>query len=84
MDIVQYRKYLEQYVTTALQDSDGTITGVSEYLEEIKTGGRFTRHKEEKRRALADAQKAFYEHRHWPMEIIISHLGLNPDIINQS
>ena len=84
MDIVQYRKYLEQYVTKALNDRDGTITGVSEVLGEMKTGGRFTRNKEEKQRALADAQKAFYKHRHWPMEIIISHLGLNPNILTQS
>jgi hypothetical protein len=39
-------------------------------------GGLLVLHKEEKQRALADARHAFDEHRHWPLEIILSHLGV--------
>jgi hypothetical protein len=81
-DIRLYRKYLEQYISEAFEHSDGTISGVSEYLGTITVSGILTRHKEEKKRALEDARTAFNEHRHWPMDIIISHLGLDPSIMN--
>jgi hypothetical protein len=51
-------------------------------LGTITVSGILTRHKEEKKRALEDARTAFNEHRHWPMDIIISHLGLDPSIMN--
>jgi hypothetical protein len=34
-------------------------------------------HREEKQRALADARQAFDEHRHWPLEIVLRHLGVS-------
>jgi hypothetical protein len=34
------------------------------------------RDKEEKQRALQEAIKAFQGHRHWPLDIIFSHLGV--------
>jgi len=79
MDIGLYRHYLNKYIQEAFKNSDGTKAGVSEYLAEIKIGGVLTRHKEEKRRAVVDAKNAFNEHRHWPVEIILSHLGVDPD-----
>lgn len=82
MDIGLYRKYLEQYIREAYENSDGTKSGISEYLGIIKVSGLLTRHKDEKKRALADAQNAFGEHRHWPIEIIISHLGIDPKTID--
>jgi hypothetical protein len=77
MDGNLYRHYLKQYVTDAIKNSSGTNAGISEYLSNIVIGGWLTRHKEEKRRALLDARVAFDEHRHWPREIILSHLGLD-------
>ena len=82
MDIGLYRKYLEQYIREAYENSDGTESGISEYLGNIKVGGLFTRNKEEKKRALEDARSAFSEHRHWPIDIIISHLGIDPKTID--
>lgn len=79
MDIALYRLYLEKYIQEAIDNSDGSKAGVAEYLSEIKIGGLLTRHKEEKRRALADARNAFNKHRHWPMEIILSHIGIDPN-----
>jgi hypothetical protein len=79
MDIGLYRHYLNKYIQDALQESDGSKAGVAEYLSEIKIGGLLTRHKEEKRRAVEDARNAFEEHRHWPIDIILSHLGFEPD-----
>ena len=82
MDIGLYRKYLQQYVQEAYENSDGTRSGISEYLSTIKVSGLLTRHKEEKKRALNDARNAFNDHRHWPLDIIVSHLGLDKSIVD--
>ncbi len=76
MDIGLYRKYLQQYVSDAMRNSDGSNRGISEYLETIQVKGLFVSHREEKRRALADARQAFDRNRHWPTEIVLSHLGV--------
>jgi hypothetical protein len=76
MDIALYRRYLQQYVQEALDHSNGTIAGIAENLHAMNVSGLLVIHKEEKKRALADARKAFDEHRHWPLDIIISHLGV--------
>lgn len=77
MDIGLYRRFLEEYVQQAYDSSDGTPAGLAEGLRSIKPPGRFTRHKEERQAALREAIKAFEEHRHWPLEIIFSHLGVD-------
>jgi len=77
MDIGIYRQCLEQYVREALQNSDGTHAGITEYLNSIKVSGLFVRNKIEKRTALREAINAFEQHRHWPLEIVISHLGVD-------
>lgn len=76
IDIGLYRHYLNQYVTEAIRSSDGTNPGISSYLWSITVSGLFVRHKEEKRRALNDARRAFDEHRHWPLSVVLSHLGV--------
>ena len=76
MDIGAYRRILEEYVREAIKNSDGTASGIAEYLSSIKPPGRFTNHRLEKQTALREATKAFGEHRHWPVNIIISHLGV--------
>jgi hypothetical protein len=80
MNVELYRRYLEQYVRDALANSSGTNTGVFEYLSSIRIGKHFVAHKEEKERALKDARIAFDEHRHWPLNIVLSHLGIDTDI----
>ena len=77
MDIGVYRQCLEQYVREAVQNSDGTHAGISEYLNSIKVSGVFVRHKVEKQTALREAILAFEQHRHWPLEIVFSHLGVD-------
>lgn len=76
MDIGVYRRYLTEYVLEALDNSDGTTTRVSEYLWGKKVGGLLTRHRLEKQKALEEARRAFDQYRHWPVEIILSHLGI--------
>jgi hypothetical protein len=76
MDHTLYRRYLNEYVRRAVQASDGSVRGIAEELGAIHVGGLLVQHKEEKQRALADARRAFDEHRHWPLEIILSHLGV--------
>ncbi len=76
MDLRVYRHYLELFVREAVENSDGTNPSVSNYLWEKKVTGLWVRHRLEKQKALNEARKAFDEHRHWPMEIVLSHLGI--------
>ena len=77
MDSQLYQYYLEKYVQEAIVYSHGNKPGIAEYLHNIRIGRYLVRHKIEKQRALVDAQQAFDEHRHWPLEIILSHLGVS-------
>jgi hypothetical protein len=77
MDISLYRRYLNEYVNEAINNSDGSAAGIAEYLHTFEVKGLLTRNKTVKRRALNDAIKAFDEHRHWPLDIILSHLGVS-------
>lgn len=77
MNFLIYKRYLTQFVREAIQNSDGSNAGISGYLWAKRISGIFVQHRTEKERALHDARKAFDEHRHWPREIIISHLGIS-------
>lgn len=77
MNISLYRRYLNEYVQEAIRNSDGTTKGIAEYLHTFQVSGLLTRNKAEKKRALSDAITAFDEHRHWPLDIILSHLGVS-------
>lgn len=82
MNTILYQQYLEQYVKEAIAGSNGANADIAALLWTKKIGGGILiRHKEEKSRALDDARNAFDEHRHWPLEIILSHLGLDPKLI---
>lgn len=76
LNIGIYRQCLQEIVQEAIDHTDGSNRQMSEYLWTLNIGGLFTRHKTEKKKALEEARKAFDEHRHWPLEIVISHLGL--------
>ncbi len=76
MNVELYRRYLEQYVKDAISNSSGTNSGIYEYLASIRIGKYLVAHKEEKQRALNDARRAFEEHRHWPLQIVLSQLGV--------
>jgi hypothetical protein len=76
MDRERYQQYMKQYVAEAIQKSDGSTRGIAEHLSMIQVKGPLVMHREEKRRALADARQAFDEHRHWPVEIVLKHLGV--------
>ena len=75
MDIGAYRQALEKYVSEALQNSDGTHSGISSYLWNISYP-ELTLNRYEKQRALEDARRAFDDHRQWPIDVILSHIGL--------
>ena len=79
MNIGVYRKFLNELMQDALENTDGSTAEISRYLWDRKISGILIRHRKEKERALEDARKAFDEHRHWPIPIVISQLGLNPD-----
>jgi hypothetical protein len=72
-----YRKFLEEFVREAIAQSDGTNAGIRDYLRNIpQASGLLARHKAEKSLALADALNAFEEHRHWPVHMVLAHLGI--------
>jgi hypothetical protein len=75
MNFTLYREYLREYLTIALRESDGSNRGIAERLGEFQVRGLIVRHRDEKLRALSDARQAFDEHRHWPLEIVLSQLG---------
>jgi len=79
MDLSAYQRYLKEYVLEAVQNSDGTTAKISEYLWSKSVGGLLTRQKPEKQKALTEARRAFDEYRHWPVDIILSHLGISRD-----
>lgn len=76
MDLRRYEQYLAEYIDEAIANSDGSNAGIAMYLSEKSFPRFFVKYRSEKQRALADAIKAFDEHRHWPREIILSHLGI--------
>ena len=76
MDGKLYRQYLSQYVKEAIEQSDGSVRQIANRLHERQFKGTFVSHRVEKERALKDAQQAFDEHAHWPLEIILKHLGV--------
>ncbi len=78
MNTILYNQYLEEYVKEAIANSDGTNADIATYLWVKNIGKILVQHREEKNRALDDARKAFDEHRHWPLEIVLSQLGLDP------
>ena len=71
-----YMQYMQEYVNLAIKESNGTPSGIYERLAEMQVKGLIVRHRQEKQRALRDARLGFDEHRHWPLDIILSHLGL--------
>ena len=77
MDHKIYRQYMRSYIEAAIRNGYAKPTEIARYLDEIPWPGRFARHKEERTRALLDVRQAFSEHRHWPLDIILSHMGLD-------
>ena len=71
-----YRRYLHEYIQEALENSNGSNAEISSYLWEKNLGRFQISNKAEKQRALADARRAFDDHRHWPQKIILSHIGI--------
>lgn len=78
LDIGIYRQCLQELVQEAIDHSDGSSFQISEYLWSKKISSWLTRNKFEKQKALNEARRAFDTHRHWPLEIVISYLGLEP------
>lgn len=77
VDLGLYRHYLEEFVREAMENSDGSNAGVLSYLRDVQVRGLLVKHKEEKMKALEEARRAFEEHRHWPTQIVLSHLGVD-------
>lgn len=82
MDIGAYRSAVHNYVRQALESTDGTNKQISEYLWSLKAPTFLVRNKTEKRQALADVRKAFDDHSYWPLEVILSQLGVDKNILD--
>lgn len=82
MDIGAYRNAVQSYVKQALANTDGSNKKISEYLWSLSIPRFLVRHKTEKSRALSDVRKAFDDHSYWPLEVILSQLGIDKDTLN--
>ena len=82
MDIGAYRNAVQSYVRQALENTDGSNKQVSEYLWSLSVPRFLVRHKTEKRQALDDVRKAFDDHSYWPLEVILSQLGVDKESLN--
>lgn len=74
-----YEKYRLQYLKEAIEASDKTTREIYRALTEIPPPGRFSFHKHEKLRAVNDLLGTFADRRHWPLDIILSHLGIDAE-----
>jgi len=77
MDHEAYEKYRRQYLKKAYQESDHTPQAIYRALTEIRQPGRFAFNRDEKMRALRDLESAFEDRRHWPLDIILSHIDIS-------
>jgi hypothetical protein len=82
MDIGAYRTAVQNYVRQALEHTDGSNKQISEYLWSLSVPRFLARSKTEKRQALADARKAFDDHSYWPLEVILTQLGVDKELLN--
>ncbi len=78
MDHKRYHQFLRDYLQEAIANTNRTTPAVMLYLTEIPAPGRFARNRAERVKAIATLREAFDEHRHWPLDIAISHLGFDP------
>jgi hypothetical protein len=77
MDYKLYSQYMHKYLEDAITNGNSKPADIAKYLDDIPLPGRFARNKEERIRALREVRQAFNEHRHWPLDIILSHLGID-------
>jgi hypothetical protein len=78
MDYQRFNQFMQAYLKDALASGARTPAEIARYLDEIPWPGRLARHKLERVRALREVRQAFTEHKHWPLDIILSHLGIDP------
>lgn len=81
MNYKLYNQFMQAYLKEAIGNGHLKPAEIARYLDEIPLPGRFAHHKEERIRALREARQAFNDHRHWPLDIILSHLGIDPESI---
>ena len=82
MDIGAYRNAVQTFVRQALENTDGSNKKISEYLWTLSIPRFLARHKTEKRQALLDVRKAFDDHSYWPLDVILSQLGVDKESLN--
>ena len=82
MDIGAYRTAVQNFVKQALDHTDGSNRQISEYLWSLSVPRFLARNKAEKRQALADVRKAFDDHSYWPLDVILSQLGVEKELLN--
>ena len=76
LNIKLYRQFLQEYVSEAVRTSNGSVFSIRENLDAMQVGRWLVKHRAERLRALEDARTAFEKNRHWPLEIILSQLGV--------
>jgi hypothetical protein len=75
MDQKRYHEYLIEFTKEALDSTDGTPQGASNYLSTLKKPGILAR--QEKKEAFRRAKKVFAEMRDRPLWLVLKALGLS-------
>lgn len=79
MDNDLFQEYLEEYAQEALNYAQGDVSQAADYLLEKKGPSIFSRHRQEKKKALSRVRKVFQESRDRSAWIALKSLGLDEE-----
>lgn len=72
-----FLQYLKQYTLEALEQAGDDVSLATDYLEEIKKPGIFSKDRQEKKAALDRARKVFIESRQRSLYVVLKSLGFD-------
>ncbi len=77
MNNKRYEQYLREIVTEAATHSDGTVSGIADYLLAKKKPGRFS--KAEEKLAFERVRKNFAAYRDRQLWFVLKCMGIKPE-----
>ncbi len=81
MDQEKYKQFLIEYLQEASQESDGSVSGIANYLEKQKKPGFLA--SSAKKEAFYRTQKVLVEMRDRPFWLVLKALGLSEEDLEQ-
>jgi hypothetical protein len=81
MDQSKYNQFVIDYIQEAIEESDGSVSGIANYLEKQKKPGFLA--SGAKKEAFYRVKKVFTEMRDRPFWLVLKALGLREEDIEQ-